>query len=394
MKSIFSIQNGISFFQLLLVCKFTTVYGATESALRINGRVSLVHLDDDLKPYGETNGMYRFQIDVSQNGRWLMQCSDVNDEHRRSAVGYNGTNLLEVRYVSGPVVDLENPKNSYSIPVGSGPMILSIREGYDYPYGIEPPFSFVWYAIIGSHYWNKKPNLLRPPQPLDNSQFIRAYTVTSQPEYHDQWPYILKNSVLFTEFINIPEYPPGVPLITDEENHSNHQKNALEFSKRRKSDVQVGSIKSSSEKQFGRWSFPTEFIGELSNYAGDGYQKLDQIWIVSKATVETVVEIDAVYGIPEFDNGRVQVRDYRFRKVDESSKVQYLSYDLKDQIIPAKDNPNTLARFELEIAESTKRHGKSFISRGAFKSVIVFVLLTVFLTPIVKIIRNKFSVKK
>ena len=392
MKKISINKLVISLLRILIICGFTPLFSSAESGLRINGKISDLALDDNGNPYGVTNGQYRFQIDIGRNGCWLMQCSDLSDIHQRSAVGYDGTNLLEIRYISGFVEDLENPTNSYSIPLGSGPMRLNVRDGNDYPYGVFSPFNFVWYAIIGSHYWTKKTNSVRTPQPLDTPNFFRAYTVVARPKYHNQWPHLLEEAMLYTDFENIPKHPIGVPLLGDEEMDENSYKNDLEFTKRRKSGVKVGSIKASGEKQFGRWSFPTNFVGELSNYAGDGYQKLDQIWMVTKATIETVVEIDKVSGIPEFENGILDVSDYRFRKVDESSKVQYLSYDLKDQIIPAKDNPNTLARFELEIAESTKRHGNRFISRGRLKNLFILVLLAVFIVPIVKIIKTKLSV--
>jgi hypothetical protein len=114
--------------------------------------------------------------------------------------------------------------------------------------------------------------------------------------------------------------------------------------------------------------------------------------MVTKATIETVVEIDKVSGIPEFENGILDVSDYRFRKVDESSRVPYLHYALKDRIILEKDNPKLLARFEMEIAESTKRDGNKFISRGRLKILFILVLLAVFIVPIVKIIKTKLSV--
>ena len=392
MKKISFIKLIISLLRILIICGFTPFFSSAESGLRINGKFSHLNLDDDGNPYGVTNGQFRFQIDIGRNGCWLMQCSDLSDIHQRSAVGYDGTNLLEVRYISGFVEDLENPTNSYSIPLGSGPMRLNIREGDDYPYGVNPAFHFVWYAIIGSHYWTQKTNSVRTPQPLDAPVTIRAYTVVAQPKYRNQWPHVLEDATLFTDFTDIPKYPPGVPVQTDEEMDANARINDLEFIKRRKSGVKVGSIKTGSEKQFAHWSFPTEIIGELSNYAGDGYHKLDQIWVLAKATIETVVEIDKVSGIPKFEAGDIEVNDYRFRKVDESSRFPYLHYALKDRIILEKDNPKLLARFEMEIAESTRRHGNKFISRSSLKNILFLVLLAVFIIPFVKIIKTKFSV--
>ena len=398
MKKISFTKLMISLLRILIICGFTPLFSSAESGLRINGKVSHLALDDDGNPYGVTNGQYRFQIDIGRNGCWLMQCSDLNDIHQRSAVGYDGTNLLEIRYISGFVEDLENPTNSYSIPLGSGPMRLNIREGDDYPYGVNPAFHFVWYAIIGSHYWTQKTNSVRTPQPLDAPVTIRAYTVVAQPRYRNQWPHLLEDAMLFTDFTDIPKYPPGVPLQTDEEMDANARINDLEFIKRRKSGIKVGSIKTGSEKQFAHWSFPTEFIAELSNYAADGYQKLDQTWKVSKATIETVVEIDRVSGVPEFGVGEIGVNDYRFRKVDESSRVAFLGYTLKDRIIPARDDPNLLTRFGMEVKESKtlQRHG--FFSRGTLKNVITCFIFAVFFIPIIrkvlnKITSDKFSVK-
>ena len=382
----------ISLFRILVICGFTPLFSSAESGLRINGKVSDLALDDNGNSYGVTNVQYRFQIDIGRNGCWLMQCSDLSDIHQRSAVGYDGTNLLEINYISGLIHDLENPTNSYSIPLGSGPMWLNVRDGNDYPYGVSSPFNFVWYVMIGSHYWTKNTNSIRTPQPLDTPNFFRAYTVVAQPKYRNQWPHLLEEAVLYTDFENIPKHPVGFPLLEDEEMDATSYKNDLEFIKRRKSGVKVGSIKSSGEKLFGRWSFPTNFVGELSNYAGDGYQKLDQIWGVTEATIETVVEIDKVSGIPEFESGILEVSDYRFRKVDGSSRFPYLHYALKDRIILEKDNPKLLARFEMEIAESTRRHGNKFISRSSLKNVLFLVLLAVFIIPIVKIIKTKFSV--
>ena len=398
MKKISFTKLMISLLRILIICGFTPLFSSAESGLRINGKVSHLAFDDDGNPYGVTNGQYRFQIDIGRNGCWLMQCSDLSDIHQRSAVGYDGTNLLEVRYISGFVEDLENPTNSYSIPLGSGPIRLNIREGDDYPYGVNPAFHFVWYAIIGSHYWTQKTNSVRTPQPLDAPVTIRAYTVVAQPRYRNQWPHLLEDVMLFTDFTDIPKYPPGVPLQTDEEMDANARINDLEFIKRRKSGIKVGSIKTGSEKQFGHWSFPTEFIAELSNYAADGYQKLDQTWKVSKATIETVVEIDRVSGVPEFGVGEIGVNDYRFRKVDESSRVAFLGYTLKDRIIPARDDPNLLTRFGMEVKESKTLHSHRFFSRGTLKNFVTCFIFAVFFIPIIrkvlnKITSDKFSVK-
>lgn len=389
MKKI-SIKNLIiSLFRILVICGFTPLFSSAESGLRINGKLSHLDLDDDGNPYGVTNGQYRFQIDIGRNGCWLMQCSDLSDIHQRSAVGYDGTNLLEIRYISGAIEDFKNPKNSYYIPLGSGPMRLNIRKGDDYPYGVHPAFHFVWHAIIGSHYWTKKTNSVRTPQPLDAPETIRAYTVVAKPKYCNKWPHILEEDVLYTEFDGIPKYPQGVPMQEDEEMYTRITKNDLEFTKRRKSGVKVGSIKAGGEKQFGRWSIPTEFIGELTNYAGDGYQKLDQIWMLSKATIETVVEIDKVSGIPKFEAGEIEVNDYRFRKVDENTRVAFMDYVLKDRIVPVRDNRNLLRRFNMEIVESTKRHGSGFVSRGALINIVILVMVACFVTPIIRIFLNR-----
>jgi hypothetical protein len=134
MKKISFINLKISLLRILIICGFTPLFSSAESGLRINGKVSDLALDENGNSYGVTNVQYRFQIDIGRNGCWLMQCSDLNDIHQRSAVGYDGTNLLEIRYISGLIHDLENPTNSYSIPLGSGPMMLNVRDGNEYPY--------------------------------------------------------------------------------------------------------------------------------------------------------------------------------------------------------------------------------------------------------------------
>jgi hypothetical protein len=99
MKKISIKKLIISLFRILVICGFTPLFSSAESGLRINGKVSCLNLDDNGNSYGETNGQYRFQIDIGRNGCWLMQCSDLSDIHQRSAVGYDGTNLLEIKYI-------------------------------------------------------------------------------------------------------------------------------------------------------------------------------------------------------------------------------------------------------------------------------------------------------
>jgi hypothetical protein len=111
--------------------------------------------------------------------------------------------------------------------------------------------------------------------------------------------------------------------------------------------------------------------------------------MLSKASIETVVEIDKVSGIPKFEAGEIEVNDYRFRKVDENTRVAFLDYVLKDRIVPVRDNRNLLRRFDMEIVESTKRHGSGFVSRGALRNIVILVMVACFVTPIIRIFLNR-----
>jgi hypothetical protein len=355
--------------------------------LRIRGTVVRNRYNPDGRGIAfQQNGTFVFDLDPS--GKWFVQTECAQVPGVIFQMGYDGRTTVELENHSGTFAYESDTNKTEVLTPETAPSFANIYGGNEYPFDLWPPSQFAWLVLASYEYQSDTNHLGRIGDLFRRGATDPvAFALKVVPQFRKDWPHVLEKAEIFFDINDYPKDPIGLPLPSDEAEFAYTQRQ-WETLKGKRSGVRVGSVESSGVTGFNGIQLPTQYRLEVIHRADaidDSSVGIDNRSQEMLLKIADIQEIPTVRGVPEIVSPTVLVKDYRFRKVDETTAMEYLAYTITDKRWKSADDPILLARSD---------HNKSRIQRFGnkrnqwVKGVGSTVLVLILMFPLIRVIKN------
>lgn len=325
-----------------------------------------------------------FQWDLDPSGKWFVQTECTQVPGVIFQMGYDGRTTVELENHSGTFAYESDTNKTEVLTPETSPSFANIYGGNEYPFDLWPPSQFAWLVLASFEYQSDTNHLGRIGDLFRRGATDPvAFALKVVPQFRKEWPHVLEKADIFFDINDYPKDPIGLPLPSDEAEFA-YTRRQWETLKGKRSGVRVGFVESGDPKEFRGIRLPSRYRLEVSHRADAledysvGIDNRSQEMLLKITDVE---EIPSVTGVPGIVSPTVLVKDYRFRKVDETTAMEYLAYTISDKRWKSADDPVLVAR-----ADHNKARLQRFGNRRNqwVKAVGSSVLVLIFAVPLVK----------
>lgn len=333
-----------------------------------------------------------FELDLDPSGRWFVKAECTQVPGVFFQMGFDGRSTVELENFSGTFTyESDTNKTTFLTPETATAM-ANVYGGNEFPFDLWPPSQFAWLVLASFEYQRNTNHLGRIGnlfRRLDNDPFNFVLKVV--PQFRKDWPHVLEKAEIFFDSDNFPKDPIGFRLPSSEEDFAYTQRQ-WEKLKVKRSGVRVGFVESSHPTVFGGIQLPSRYRLEVSQRYGESQDldpNIDRLAEEMLLKITDIQEVSKVAGIPEIVSPTVLVKDYRFRKVDETTGMEFLAYPITDKRWKSADDPILIARSLHNMARSprfgnTRNRWVKMVGTTALVLVFAFPLVRILLTKIKK----------
>ncbi len=330
-----------------------------------------------------------FVLDLDPSGKWFVQTECTQVPGVVFQMGFDGRTTVELENHSGTFAYESDTNKTEVLTPETSPSFANVYGGNEYPFDLWPPSQFAWLVLASYEYQSDTNHLGRIGDLFRRGATDPvAFALKVVPRFRKDWPHVLEKADIFFDLNDYPKDPIGLPLPSDEAEFAYTQRQ-WETLKRKQSGVRVGFVESSDLMGFKGVQLPSQYRLEVTHRADaidDRSVGIDHKSQEMLLKITDLQEISSVTGVPEIVSPTVLVKDYRFRKVDEATAMEYLAYTITDRRWKSADDPILKARSD---------HNKARLQRFGnkrnqwVKGVGSTVLILIFVFPLVRVTINK-----
>lgn len=334
----------------------------------------------------------KFSIDLDPSGKWFMETECTQARGVIFQIGFDGQATVELENHLGTFTYESDTNKTVFVTPETSTAMANVYGGNEYPFDLMPPSQFAWLVLASFDYQRNTNHLGRIGNlfgRLREDPFNFALKMV--PQFRRDWPHVLEKAEIFFDINNYPKDPIGLSIPTDE---GEFAANRLQWEKLRikRSGVRVGFVESSHPMIFGNIRLPSKYRLEVTRRSGESQDwdpnienRSDEVLLV----IDEVQEISNAVGVPKIVSPTVLVKDYRFRKVSETTAMEYLAYAISDKLWKSADDPILRARSLHNMARSerfgnTRNRWVKLVGTATLLLVFAFPLLLVLLKKIQK----------
>jgi len=366
------------------VQSWMTVAWAQDRPLRIRGTVVYDrYLPDGKSLMYSLDGNFAFDIDPS--GKWFMETECTQGRGTFYQMGFDGQITVELKSHLGVVHDESDTNKTVFVTPETSAAYAKVYAGSEYPIELMQPSKFAW-MVLASFEYHKNTNRLGRMGDLFGRMECDpfSFALKLDPQFRKDWPHVLEKAEIFFDIDNYPKDPIGLDVPNDEGSFA-FSRRQWETLRLKKSGVRVGFVESSHPIAFREIVMPSQYRLVVSHRSGESPDwdpnidnRSDEILL----KILAIEEAPKVRGLPEIVSPIVVVRDYRFRKMDETTAMEYLTYPIKDKRWKLADDPVLVARSRHNMTVSdrfgnTRNRWVKWVGTG--------VLILVFFLPLIRV---------
>ena len=374
------IRNAITCWLLVMVY---SLCAAEPQGIRIKGSATTEKYLIDGKTV-RIKHTDRFQVDIDEQGRWLIDCESSADPGAQFNIGYDGTNTAVMVYFSGKFSYENDTNKTETLTRETATSLCSIYPGNEWPFDLWPPSKLAWFAFASHGYMTNAPRKGRIGDLFKSMDFMPVcFALKAKPTFMQAWPHLLESAELFFDMTDYPKDPLGLVLPGNEMDYA-MARDCLKELLAKTSGVKAGVVRSMNPKEFGGRVLPSEYVLEMT-FRGtdvpDNTVGIDHLSGRTVLKVSSVESIGLIEGRPPFIGPGALVKDFRFRHVDDSTAMEYLPYQITDKRWKSAEDA-TLKLQAMHNRNNSPRFGNSRNKVTKYLGVVLLVL--VFLFPVLR----------